>query len=147
MTTDIDSKIKEMLLTVEAKKKELLKLEASCKQSWVTNCAFKSSFSSTINLAVSSEDQIVKAASELVLIRGAHEEACEALGIAHEFKHEGYSFDEWITDFKKRIASIQIIAKKDTLKQLETRLNSIVSPEQRRAMELEVISNTLNSLS
>lgn len=65
------------------------------------------------------------------------------MGLKTEFKHDGYTIDQWIDDFKKRIVIIHLAAKKDELKKLEERLSAIVSPEQRRQMELEAIMKGL----
>jgi hypothetical protein len=42
-----------------------------------------------------------------------------------------------VSDLETRINGLRIKAKKDELSVLESRVNALVSPEQRRAIELE----------
>jgi hypothetical protein len=63
------------------------------------------------------------------------------LAIAKELY--GYLISDWIDDFKKRIATIQLKEKKEKLKSLEVRLHAIISPEKKRQMELDAIMKDL----
>ena len=54
-----------------------------------------------------------------------------------------YLVSDWIQDMKTRAAKIQLISEKNELAELESRLQAIVSPEQRRLMELEAIAKSL----
>lgn len=135
----IDKKIEELFVVVKAQKVEVEKAEKESKRNWNTNGSFKLYSASPINLQTSTEDMIFKALTELLSFKGNAEEALEILGLKKEIKHDGYSIGDWIEDFQKRIATIQLKAKKEKFKTLEDRLISIVSPEQKRQMELEAI--------
>ncbi len=140
---NIDKKIEELFAVVKAQKIEVEKAEKESKRSWNTNCSFKLYGNTPVNLQTASEDNVFKSLTELLTFKNTAEEALEILGLKKEIKHDGYSFNEWVEDFQKRIATIQLKAKKEKLKTLEDRLTSIVSPEQKRQMELEAIMKDL----
>lgn len=135
----IDKKIEELFAVVKAQKIEVQKAEKEAKRNWNTNGSFKLYSAIPVNLQTATEDMIFKSLTELLSFKGNAEEALEILGLKKEIKHDGYSIDDWIEDFQKRIATIQLKAKKEKFKTLEDRLISIVSPEQKRQMELEAI--------
>lgn len=139
----IDKKIEELFSIVKAQKLEVEKAEKESKRNWNTNASFKLWGTSPITLQTANEDLILKALTELLTLKNTSEEALEILGLKKEIKHDGYTVNEWIEDFQKRIATIHLKAKKEKLKTLEDRLTSIVSPEQKRQMELESIMKEL----
>ena len=144
MTTTIDKQIENLLAVVKTQKAEVEKAEKESKRSWNTNCSFKLLSASPVNIQTANEDAIVRALSELLTFKNSSQEASKILGLTQDIKHDGYTADEWIEDFQKRIATLQLKTKKDKLKTLEDRLNSIVSPEQKRQMELAAIMQDLN---
>lgn len=139
----IDDKILELHKVVKQKKHELELSEKAQKQTWVTNCSFKLLSANSTNITTASEGQIVRMTTELLTVKNNLEDANKLLGTNQELKIDGYTFDEWLQDFKKRIATIQFNSKKAELNLLESRLDAIVSPEQRRLMELEEITKSL----
>lgn len=142
--TTIDKKIEDLLDIVRLQKSEVERVEKSSKRSWNTHCSFKLLQASVLNIQTANEDAIVRALTELLFFKNNFKEANQILGLNKTIKHDGYSVEEWIEDFQKRIATLQLKNKKDRLKILEERLNSIVSPEQRRQMELEAIMKDLS---
>jgi hypothetical protein len=72
-----------------------------------------------------------------------NDDASTILGIKSDQSHDGYLISDWIDDFKKRIATIQLKEKKEKLKSLEVRLHAIISPEKKRQMELDAIMKDL----
>ena len=60
-----------------------------------------------------------------------------------KFDWLGFSLEAWISDIKTRVNKIDISKKRDELEKLETRLNSLISPELRNQMELEEITALL----
>lgn len=139
----IDKKIEELFSVVKAQKVEVEKAEKESKRSWNTNGSFKLYAATPVNLMTATEEMVFKALTELLTFKNSSEEALEILGLKKEIKHDGYTVGDWIEDFQKRIATIQLKAKKEKLKTLEDRLTSIVSPEQKRQMELEAIMKDL----
>jgi hypothetical protein len=62
----------------------------------------------------------------------------------YKFKWLGFSYEDWSSDFQTRINKININKKKEELQNLETRLNSLISPELRRELELKEIEKMLS---
>lgn len=139
----IDMKIEELFSIVTSQKIEVEKAEKESKRNWNTNASFKLYSSVPLNIMIATEDMIFKALTELIMFKNSAEESLEILGLKKEIKHDGYTVKDWIDDFKKRIAILQLKAKKEKLKTLEDRLTSIISPEQKRQMELDSIMKDL----
>jgi hypothetical protein len=142
--SNIDTKISELFTVVEKQKEEVAKAKKAISRGWNTTCSFKSS-GSAVSIQTSSEEVVVKCLGELIGFRNNFEEAMKLLGVQKEFKHDGFTFNEWLEDFQKRISTINIKSKEEKLKTLESRLTSIVSPEQKRQMELDSIMKEINS--
>ncbi len=65
--------------------------------------------------------------------------ACEELGVAAEFKWLGFTYDEWKQDLKTRVSVLQIAKRKAELKELEARVNAVMTPELRAELELKAL--------
>lgn len=145
MTTNTDEKILELLNVVNAQRQEVEQLESDTKQSWRTNCLFPAVFGGMqpINIQIQTEKAILQLQADLMVQADYLTKAAEALGIKFDGKWGVYPVEDWTADFKKRIAIIKIKDKKAHLDELEERLNAIVSPEQRRQLELEEITKSL----
>lgn len=144
--TTIDSKITELFGILNKKKAEVEAAEKTSQQKWKTNCSFPSVFGNTqpINIQTQTENALIELLADLLVHKEFQSKAAELLNA--DVKSEtwgGFTIADWIEDFKTRVAKIQLAAKKAELAQLEKRLDAIVSPEQRRAMELEAITKSL----
>ncbi len=138
-----DQLVEQLLEKVEAKKKEIKKIE---RPQWKTSCTFGKDIHSpqVINIQVVNHvDVLVDLTAWVLSYRNNWEQACSSLEVICPCKVRGYSCEEWLDDFKTRVDQIQITKKKDELKKLEERLNSLVSPEKRREMELAAIAKEL----
>jgi len=71
------------------------------------------------------------------------EAAASQLGVKYSFNWLGFSEEEWKKDFQTRIDQLQLQEKIKELEEIEVRLNSVISPELRRQMELEALSKAL----
>ncbi len=140
---NIDKKIEELFTVVQMQKQEVEKAEKETKRGWNTNCSFKLYSSTPVNLMTANEDSIIKACAELLTWKDSMTKALDILGLKKSFSHDGYTVEQWLEDFQKRVATIHLKEKKDKLKKLEERLTSIVSPEQKRQMELQSIMKDL----
>jgi hypothetical protein len=144
MTDTIDSKITLLFEDLRKKKAEVEADEKEIKKSWITNCSIQTEFSQMpVNITTTTEDRIKRTVHFLLQHRDYTHKAEELLGLPKSTKYEGYTYDEWISDCKKRLVKINLAAKKDQLDKLEKRLDAIVSPEQRRQMELDAITKEL----
>ena len=145
-TTAIDAKITELFGVLNNKKPEVEAAEKASQQKWKTNCSFPSVFGNTqpINIQTQSESTLIELLSDLMIHREFQSKAALMLGAKSTAgTWGGFTIDEWVEDFKTRVAKIQLADKKKDLVQLEKRLDAIVSPEQRRALELEAITKSL----
>lgn len=144
----IDTKITELFNILKVKKAEVEAAELESKKKWVTTCAFRPVFSTNtqpVNIQTQKEDVLVDLLGELLIQDECATRAAKLLGNA-TYKGGvwcGFKIEDWIEDFKTRIAKIQLADKKVQLADLEKRLNAIVSPEQRRALELAAIMEEL----
>lgn len=149
VTNTTDDRIAKLLSAVKTRQDELKQMEALTKSSWKTNLSYSFGTSKTDakNLAVMQEDDLVNLIADACLRSAAQNDACADLGIQGRVSTvNGYVYADWLQDAKKRLALININTKKKQLEALEDQLNSLVSPELRREMELAAIEATLNSM-
>lgn len=135
----IDSKIVELFGVVNQRKQKVEEFEASIKKSWLTNCSFKSPNQTVppINIQTASEETIVDIVSRLIVLEQAYSKLQRSPIVS------GFPISDWMEDCKKRLDVISIRQHKVELAELEKRLDAIVSPEQRREMELAELTKLL----
>jgi hypothetical protein len=141
-----DTLVLELLKKVEEKKQQIGSAE---RPSWLTNCSF--GFDQTSNARINI--QVVREIESLVEIHAficdKHETyniSLGALGIPEKdapFKWMGFSYQQWESDIRTRLNGLRLKQKRDELMKLEERVNALVSPEQRRALELEKLVKEL----
>lgn len=146
MSTTIDTKITELFGVLSKKKEEVELAEAVTKQPWKTNCSFQvQGMSTPINIQTVTEANLINLLADILQRKEYFAQSYKILGISQkDTKIGGFDYDDWVLDFKKRIAIISIKEQKQQLSQLEERLNAIVSPEQRRELELQAIMSSLD---
>jgi hypothetical protein len=140
---NMDAKVQQLFEVVQEKKKEIEDLKSPA---WETNCSFgfNKESSSRINLHTQTKiSTFVEILAFLMEKKASHDKACQELEVDVEFKWLGYPYEGWLADIKTRMAKVQISSKKEELEILEKKLNTLVSPEMRRKMELEEIENLL----
>lgn len=145
MATNRDKQVQELFKIVQEKKSAIVKAE---KPNWQTNCSFgyDKSSSSRLNIQVLSDiDELVEILSFLMRRKDYHEKSSIVLGVTSEFKYLGFTLEQWKSDIQTRIDKIQISKKKQELEQLESRLNSLISPELKAEMELAEIEKMLKN--
>lgn len=142
-----DDKVMGLIKEVERQKAEIAKCD---KPNWRTNCSFcyaENKPNDAVNIHVETNVRnLVCIAAFLQDKARSYKEAAVALGVeaAPDFTWGGYSVADWLEDLKLRITKIQIGAKRKKLEVLESRLNSLVSPELRAELELSAIASELN---
>lgn len=143
--TNLDTKINELFEVLNKQKKIVEDAELETKQSWKTTCSFQvQGMNTPINIQTISESNLVSLLSDILQRKEYIAEAYQMLGVeSKDNKINGFEFDDWLSDFRKRMAIINIKEKKEKLVLLESRLNAVVSPEQRRLMEIEAITKSL----
>lgn len=146
MTNPIDQKINELFAVVRKQKAEVEAAEKESKQSWKTNCSIIVPYGrdeGQVNIQTANEAKIKNIVMGLLKHREYSAEAEQLLGLKSDGTYNSFSYEDWFADCKKRISVLGIRAKKDQLAILEDRLNGIVSPDQKRQMELEAITAAL----
>lgn len=144
--SEIDSRIQKLFDILKEKKKEVDAAEQASSKRWVTNCSFPPVFGDTnrgINIQTQTQVNLIGLLSDLLVRDQSTRNAAELMGVPHDGLHGGYTVESWVEDFKTRAAKLTLATRKAELAGLEKRLDAIVSPEQRRALELEAITKSL----
>lgn len=142
----IDTKIKELYYTVQAKKKEIEAI--SSKPNWVTNCAFR--YDNVYNLAsniiniqtINDINVLTEIAGWLYLRELTIKAGRKKLKLPYkDYKLSwlGYTVEEWQADITTRINKISLADKKKELAVLEAKLKAILPDEFKTELVLEDI--------
>ena len=142
MTDSIDQKIQELFDVVQTRRAALEKDEHATKAKWETTCSYPM-LGSFVNLQTADKNTIRQVAIHIKMQTYFGAQVDEELGLDKCSTVNGFTADAWLADCKKRLAAISSREKKRELDDLEARLDKIVSPEQRRAMELAAITASL----
>lgn len=143
--SNIDSKIVAALAVVKTRREEVEALDLEISRGWETTCSYTpSNGTAPLNIQTSNKQRVIDIGMDVLHRSTLQTQACARLGLTEpETKIQGFTVDAWFQDLKKQMAKIHIRAKKDELAEMEKRLDMIVSPEQRRAMELAEIEKSL----
>lgn len=140
-----DEAVMELLRTVDKKKKEIQALKK--KPIWYTNCTFGYSAESShdrVNIQTRRDLETLVGFYAFLLERETYlAAAAEELGVKVEFTHLNYPISEWKADLKTRIGQLSIEEKQKEIDELDKRVNKLVSPDQRREMELKALQEIL----
>jgi hypothetical protein len=140
----IDQTIQSLFTKLSERKAKVASLEAEIAKSWKTTGAFRLiGASSTTNIQTASVDQLEEVAAHVVILANAMSEASAKLSRPGVQKIQGYKSEDWFSDLQKRLAAIDVRDEKKQLEALETRLNSVLSPEERRRIEVELLAKEL----
>ena len=137
---NIDQIVLELLKKVEEKKQQIGSAE---RPSWVTNCSFGYNPENNVRIniqVVRDLDVLVDIHAFLTVRYSAFVQSLAALKLSEKevpFKWLNFTYKQWLEDIETRINGLKIKTKKDELAKLEERVNALVSPEQRRAIELD----------
>lgn len=141
----IDAKITELFEVLNKQKSDLERTKKEIDRKWFTNCSIVlSSHTQPTNIQTANEKTIIQIVSQLIQMQEYNAKAAELLNLPIQTKIDNFEINDWVEDCKKRIAMLQISSKKQKIIELEQRLNAIVSPEQRRQLELEAIAKEID---
>jgi hypothetical protein len=141
---DIDVTIRELFRKLDERKAKVAEVRKATQKGWVTNGTWKVPFTATvINIQTLPEDQLYLVAGHIMMTFTADYNGRRIVGGPEEKKVQGYDIDEWSADLRKRKAMIEIRSEEAKLAELETRLNSVLSPEDRRRIEVELLAKDL----
>lgn len=147
MTTQIDEQIASMFAKVNERKATCKELRRQIALNWKTNCSFTvfgGQASMPVHIQTASVEMIEVVATSLCLIIQGRTAAEDQLGVKMSTPNiQGYVADDWFSDLKKRLASINIREEEKALEALEARLNGVLSPEARRQLEVAALAKDL----
>jgi len=138
-----DNKIKELLKVIDSKK-EILGTKP--RAAWKTNGILKRNDNSHVNInTVNEVSYCVDAVSALLSEKSHREEASKLLEVPFDsLSWNGYSFEDWLHDFKLRSSMITWDLEKKKLGVLESKLSDLRSED---AKTEDAISNIMQELS
>lgn len=141
---NIDKVIEELFKVIEDKKSKIAKLE---KPNYKTNMSFlldENNNLSAINLHTKNDPvYLVKLLAKLSTLKKEFDVICKQLDLNLEFTYSNYSYLDWKEDILALIAKVTIKKEKDDLDKKEAKLNLLISPEQRRKLEVELLRKQL----
>jgi len=131
----------DLLKTIQAQKAEISSIQRA---NWQTSCSYKIN-GHTVNLQVVTDvSKLVRVAADVIFAKEFHHKSCRELGLdITDTIIDGYSADQWLEDCKTRLARLQLSQKKARLQQMEDKVNTLISPEKRAALELQAIAKEL----
>jgi len=145
--TSEDELVIELLIKVQNKKEEISK--AKVKPFWKTSCSFGKNAEDTkdrVNI------QVVRDSRKLLEIYAfltEHEKslsaAAQELGESFDGTWLSYPIKDWKEDIRYRLSYLSLEKKQKDLDDLDERVNKLVSPEQRRRMEIKILQQMLNA--
>lgn len=145
MAKSTDEAVLELLKKVEQKRAEIKK--AQKRPQYKTNLTIGYDPNTTAGRimiqTVTDTNKLADIYAFLIQKEEALTQAYGELGLPEDLTYMGYSIDDWKDDLKARAAQLSIDIKKRELDVLDKRVNSLVSPEQRRIMELEALTAEL----
>ena len=144
MEKNIDDVIADLFKVIEDKKSKIAKLE---KPNYKTNMSFllnENDKLSVINLRVINDPvYLVKLLANLTNLRNEFININKLFSLNLDFTYSNYSYEDWRDDILALIAKVTIKKEKDDLDKKEAKLNLLISPEQRRKLEVELLRKQL----
>lgn len=144
-TKSADEIVMELLIKVGKKKEEIK--AAKKKPQWKTNCSLgmdpKSSQDRTNIQVVREPRTLINLYGFLTQMEEHHGNAADELGLPADLTYMAYPIEDWKDDLKSRAAQLSVETKQKEMAELDKRVNKLVSPEQRRTMELEALQQIL----
>lgn len=140
----IDQTIQALFSKLSERKAKVAQLREDVAKSWKTTGVFRPIGStSTVNLQTATADMLDEVAAHVVLLSNALAEAATKLNRTNKQKIQGFSSADWFSDLQKRFAAIEVREEERQLEALEARLNQVLSPDERRRIEVELLAKEL----
>lgn len=138
---DMDKTVDDLIQRVKERRE---KVGALKKPQWITPCSLVLPGMERINIQVDKDLGVLAVACGMLMrMKTDIEAASKELEVEIEPKWQNYPIDDWIADIKLRVRITNIKAEQEKLDAMEAKLNKLMSPEQRRAMELAAIEAEL----
>jgi len=140
-TQDMDQKVLDLMVVVKDRR---AKVGSLAKPQWTTPCSLVLPGYERLNIQVEQDLGVLAAAcGTLLRMKQDIEAASKELEVEIAPKWQNYDIDDWISDIKLRVRVTNIKKEQERLAKLEAKLESLTSPEQRRAMALADIEAEL----
>lgn len=141
----IDEAVMALLVKVGQKKEEIK--QAKKKPQWRTNCSIgadpESSHDRKNIQVMRTPREAVDWYAFLLQKEDFLQKAAVELGLDAELTWMAYPIEDWKADLRTRAAQLTIEQKQAEVKVLDARVNKLVSPDQRREMELAALQKIL----
>lgn len=138
-----DERVQLLFEALQTKKAEVANAE---RPQYITGGMFRYSESNGSSIDIISERNEKKLVEILTFLLERSEKypiAAEKLKVDVVFTWLGFTVEEWFADLQTRISTLQIAKKRTELKELEEKVNKVVSPELRLEMEMKALEDTL----
>jgi len=140
-----DDLVLELLKKVENKKNEIKAAKKAPK--WKTNLSIGRDPKTThgrVNIMTRTDSNEIIDWYIFLIKREEHiSKAAEELGFPADLTWLGFPISDWKADLKTRASQLSIDAKQKEVEALDKRVNKLVSPDQRREMELKALQELL----
>ena len=130
-----DEKIMLLKFQIAEKKKGL---KTKKKFSPLTNCSIELD-GVRLNLQVLNKENLI----HLLVKLNSYLLSAVDLGLEDEYKFSGYSIDQWITDIKLKLDILRYEEEDRKLKELERKLENMLSSEKRIELEIDEIESLI----
>ena len=139
---EMDDVVFALIEKVKKGREEIKKLKG--KPNWATNCSL--SFdpddkpTERTNIAVVKKPEVIlDIYAKILFLEANWKQANQELELDVPPIHQGYAIADWKADLKTRAGQLTIEKKQANLDKLQSRLDALISPDQKRQMELEAI--------
>lgn len=138
-----DKLIEELLKTASDKEASIEKIQ---RYSNLTNLSFPwdESSSKATNLNVIKDiREFVKILAFLKTQKENFIEAAKELGVKFNFQWGGFSYEDWRSDIKNKVDTINLKKQREELKEIKDQLNELMSPEMQRELKIKKLAEKL----
>lgn len=137
-----DQQVLDLIERVKSQKKELDSIKRPL---WKTSCSLLLPHADNrINIQIC-KDLVTLASARKILLDHlqAMEHASSVWGIDVDTNWQKYSISAWVSDIDLRVKVLAVKSKQDKFDTLSARLDALLTPEQKREIELELIAKDL----
>ncbi len=144
-TKTTDDLVMELLKKVQQKKEEIK--AAKKKPNWKTNLSLgrdSNGVHDRVNIQTRTDpNEIIDWYVFITQKEEGFAQAAKELGLSVNLTWHGYPISDWKDDLKTRAAQLSVDQKQKEMEALDKRVNKLVSPDQRREMELQALQQIL----
>lgn len=138
--SNIDDQVRELIKLVNDKESGI---KEATNPIWETNCVYKMDNITRNIRSISDVDDAISLYKRILSDYKNHNEACKDLGLELEYKFNNFTLEQWKNDFKNVVSNITLSREKKNLSILKSKLDNLVSEDERKRIELESIKREL----